>query len=205
MEAHETHELGDKIAESAGEHYSNERLRRGAAIVLGVIAMLLAIASLLGEAAMKETINLNILVSDTYAFYQAKNERQTATKLADDELEILQAAHPEWPQAVRDQIAKRLAEYQATVQYYDSDPQSGEGKKELLAKAKIYQARRDRAQAQDLNYDYARALFQIALVLGSVAIVSLARWLLWLGCALSALAVLLTANGYFLLVPLPFD
>ncbi|HYC15204.1 MAG TPA: DUF4337 family protein, partial [Stellaceae bacterium] len=82
MEAHEAHELGDKIAESAEEHHSGERFRRGAAVALGVIAMLLAIASLFGEAAMKETINFNILVSDTYAFYQAKNERQTATRLA---------------------------------------------------------------------------------------------------------------------------
>ena len=205
MEAYEAHELGGTIAESVAEHHSDERFRRGAAVVLGVMAMLLAIASLFGEAAMKETINLNILVSDTYAFYQAKNERQTATRLAADELEILQAAHPEWPQAVRDQIAKRLAEYQATVQYYESDPKSGEGKKELLAKARTYQAKRDHAQAQDINYDYARALFQIALVLGSVAIVSLARWLLWLGCGLSGLATLLTVNGYFLLVPLPLD
>jgi hypothetical protein len=205
VEAYEAHELGDKIAESAAERHSDEGFRRVAAVILGVMAMLLAIASLFGEAAMKETINLNILVSDTYAFYQAKNERQTATKLAADELEILQAAHPEWPQAVRDQIAKRLAEYQATVQYYESDSKGGEGKKELLVKAKAYQAKRDHAQARDLNYDYARALFQIALVLGSVAIVSLARWLLWLGCGLSGLATLLAVNGYFLLVPLPFD
>jgi len=205
VEAHEAHELGDKIAESTEEHHSNERFRRGAAVALGAIAMLLAIASLFGEAAMKETINFNILVSDTYGFFQAKNERQTATKLAAQQLEILAAAHPEWPQSVRDQIAKRVAEYQATVQYYESDPKGGEGKKELLAKAKAYQEKRDRAQAQDLNYDYARALFQIALVLGSIAIVSLARWLLWLGCGLAGLATLLAANGYFLLVSLPFD
>jgi len=205
VEAHEAHELGDTIAEGGEEHHSNEKFRRGAAMALGFIAMLLAIASLFGEAAMKETINYNILASDTYAFFQAKNERQTATRLALHQMEILLAAHPEWAQPVRDQIAQRIADYQATVQIYESDPKSGEGKKELLVKAKAYQEKRDHAQAQDLNYDYARALFQIALVLGSVAIVSLARWLLWFGCGLAGLAVLLTANGYFLLLPLPFD
>lgn len=205
MEAHEAHELGDKIAESAHEAHLNERFRRGAAVVLGVMAMLLAIASLFGEAAMKETINLNIQVSDTYAFYQAKNERQTATQLAADQMEILAAAHPEWPAAVRETMAKRIEQYRATVQYYESDPKGGEGKKELLAKARTYQEKRDHAQRQDLNYDYARAIFQIALVLGSVAIVSLSRWLLWFGCGLAGLATLLTVNGYLLLVPLPFD
>jgi len=205
MEAHEAHDLGDRIAESAEEHNSSERFRRGTAVALGVIAMLLAIASLFGEAAMKETINFNILVSDTYAFYQAKNERQTATRLAAEQLEIIAAAHPEWPQPVRDRIAKRIADYQATVQIYESDPKRGDGKQDLLQKAKYYESRRDQAQARDGSYDYARVLFQIALVLGSVAIVSLARWLLWLGCGLAGLATLLTANGYFLLVTLPFD
>lgn len=154
---------------------------------------------------MKETINLNIQVSDTYAFYQAKNERQTATQLAADQMEILAAAHPEWPAAVRETMAKRIEQYRGTVQYYESDPKGGEGKKELLAKARTLQEKRDHAQRQDLNYDYARAIFQIALVLGSVAIVSLSRWLLWFGCGLAGIATLLTVNGYLLLVPLPFD
>ena len=39
--------------------------------------MLLAIAALGGAEATKEMLNANIHASDTYAFYQAKNIRQT--------------------------------------------------------------------------------------------------------------------------------
>jgi Domain of unknown function (DUF4337) len=202
VEAQEAHEVGDTIAESA---HGESSFRRGAAIVLGVIAMLLAIASLLGEAAMKETINFNILASDTYAFYQAKNERQTATQLAADQLEALAAAHPDWSASARANLDKTLADYRNTVAYYESDPKGGQGKKELLAKARVYEEKRDHAQHQDINYDYARALFQIAIVLGSVSIVALSRLLLWLGCGLAAVATLLTLNGFLLLMPLPFD
>lgn len=205
MEAQEAHEIGDTIAEGGEEAHAEASFRRVAAVILGVMAMLLAIASLFGEAAMKDTINFNIKASDTYSFYQAKNERQTATQLAADQLEALAASHSEWTPAARASVDKLVTDYRAAVARYESDPKSGEGKKELLAKARGYEEKRDRAQHEDSNYDYARALFQIAIVLSSVSIVALSRPLLWLGCGLAGLALILGLNGYFLFVTLPLE
>ncbi len=207
MEAHEAHEIGDTIAEGGHEAHAETEasFRRAAAVILGLMAMLLAIASLFGEAAMKDTINFNIKVSDTYAFYQAKNERQTTLQLAADQLSALAASHPEWSGDARANVDKLVADYRATVTRYESDPKSGEGKKELLAKARDYEEKRNRAQHQDSNYDYARALFQIAIVLGSVSIVAASRTLLWLGCSLAGIALLFGLNGYFLFVTLPVE
>jgi len=205
VEADEAHEIGDTIAEGGHDAPADASFRRTAAVILGVMAMLLAIASLLGEAAMKETINFNIKASDTYAFYQAKNERQTATALAADQLEALSASHSEWSGAARASADKLISDYRATVARYESDPKTGDGKKELLAKARGYEEKRDHAQRQDSNYDYARALFQIAIVLGSVSIVALSRPLLWLGCTLAGLALILALNGYLLFIPLPLE
>ena len=205
MEAHEAHEIGDTIAEGGAEAHADASFRRVAAVVLGVMAMLLAIASLFGEAAMKDTINFNIKASDTYAFYQAKNERQTSIALAADQLTALAAANPGWPQSARAGVDKLVADYRATVARYETDPKSNEGKKELLQRARAYEEKRDRAQHQDSNYDYARALFQIAIVLSSVSIVALSRPLLWLGCGLAGIALLFALNGYFLLVTLPVE
>ena len=65
-----------------------------AAIILAVVlAMLLAIASLGGDNATKETLNANIQVTDTWSFYQAKNIRQTANQLAANELEAQLILH----------------------------------------------------------------------------------------------------------------
>jgi Domain of unknown function (DUF4337) len=188
----EAHEVGDSIAETAHKTHSDERFRRGAAVFLGALGMLLAIASLGGEHAVKESMNANILASDTYAFYQARNERQTAYQLAADALEALLATRPDLPAAVREPLNRRIAEYRAT----------GSGKQELLAKAREFEAERDHAQRRDLNFDYARALFQIAIVLGSVSIVAASRPLLWLCALLAVAAGLLAANGFFLLVEL---
>jgi uncharacterized protein DUF4337 len=207
VEAHEAHEIGDTIAEGSHEAHAaaEASFRRVAALILGVVAMLLAIASLFGEAAMKDTINFNIKVSDTYAFYQAKNERQTTLQLAADQLTALAASHPEWSGEARANVDKLVADYRATVARYETDPKSGEGKKELLAKARGYEEKRNRAQHQDSNYDYARALFQIAIVLGSVSIVAGSRSLLWLGCGLAVLALLFGLNGYYLFLELPVE
>jgi hypothetical protein len=205
----EAHEVGDTIAESTHhvtrEALSDDRFRRSAALFLGLLGMLLAIASLGGENAMKETVNANILASDTYAFYQARNERQTGYQLAADALEALLAASPALTPAQRAPIEKRIADYQASIKHFESEPANGTGKQELLAKARRFEGQRDHAQRRDLSFDYSRALFQIAIVLGSVSILSASRGLLWLCGGIAVFATLLGLNGFLVLVELPFS
>jgi hypothetical protein len=200
----EPHEVGETIAESAHHQrasaHDDDRFRRRSAVFLGVLGMLLAIASLGGEDAMKETVNANILASDTYAFYQARNLRQNALQLAADELESLLAIAPQLNPEQRQPIEQRIANYRATATRLESDPAAGTGKQELLAKARQFEARRDHAQHRDLSFDYSRALFQIAIVLGSVSIVAASRPLLWLCGGLAVIASLLGINGFLLLV-----
>ena len=202
----EAHEIAERIHEDSGSHGhvapTRDWFRRLAAIYVGVVAMLLAIASLGGADATKEMLNANIHASDTYAFYQAKNIRQTSYQIAAEELELLAAGMPGLaPDRVTkiDQLVKR---YRDTAARYDSEPATGDGKKELLAKAKEWEKKRDHAAAQTPNFEYADALFQIAIVLGSVAIVAASPWLLGVSGVLAAAGILLTLNGYVLLVPL---
>jgi hypothetical protein len=203
-------EAAEHIQEAAEErtHQANERFRQRAAIVIGVLATLLAIAGVGGENSMKEMFNANIQASDTWAFYQAKNIRQTSLRLAADDLQLrLPTLPPEQQAAARNLIGS----YEATVARYESEPDpqdptnplKGEGKKELSARAQDWEAKRDHAQRQDPNFDYARALFEIAIVLGSVSIVAASRPLLGAAIGVGVLASLLMLNGFFLLASLP--
>jgi hypothetical protein len=197
-----------EIPEPVHEHvhhggHEGDGFRRLAAIYLGIVAMLLAISSLGGGTATKEMLNANIHASDTYAFAQAKYLRETAYELAADQLEAQLAAQPQMPDAAKTAMTASIARYRTAAARYASDPASGEGRKELLAKAKEWEVLRDRAEAQDPNFQFAAALFQIAIVLGSVAIVAASRALLGLSAVLAAIATTLTVNGYFLLVHLP--
>jgi hypothetical protein len=179
--------------------------RRFTAIYLGIIAMLLAITSLGGSNATKVMVNANIQASDIYGFYQSKYARQTSYRLAADQLEVLAAANPAMPEAAKTKIEEHIKRWRTTADRYETDPASGQGKQELLATAKEWQAKRDRAARRDPNFDFAEALFQIAIVLGSVSIVAASRPLVKLSGALAVLATLLMINGYFLLVALPLD
>jgi uncharacterized protein DUF4337 len=199
-------EAADTLQETAEEtRAADDRFRRRAGLTIGVLAMLLAITSLGGDNATKEMINANIQASDTWAFYQAKNIRQTSNQLAADELEALLISQPNLAPEARAELQKRIDGYKATVARYESEPATGEGKQELQARAQQYEAQRAHAQRQDPNFDYSQALFQIAIVVGSVSILTASRPLLRLSLLLGGLAALLMLNGYALLVDLPFD
>src|SRR5689334_18207982 len=167
--------------------------------------MLLAITALGGAHATKTIVNSNIQASDTYGFYQARNIRQTAYQIAAEQIEAELLAQPEMPDAAKAKIAEIVKRYRDRAERYESDPKTGEGKKELLAKAKELEARRDHAAERDPNFDYAEALFQIAIVLGSVSIVAASRPLVHLSGILAVGGTLLMLNGYFLLVHLPLE
>ena len=79
----------------------------------------------------------------------------------------------------------------------------GEGKTQLLAQAQNFEHIRDHAERKDRNFDFARGLYQIALVLGSVSIVATSRRLLVITLVIGAVATLLALNGFFLLFDLP--
>jgi hypothetical protein len=193
-----------EIPEGVHEHHPHhDGFRRFAAIYVGVVAMLLAIASLGGSHVTKEMLNANIHASDTYAFAQAKYLRATAYQLAADQMEFELNHLPGLSDAGKAKAAERVEHYRSNAARYESDPKSGEGREQLLAKAKEWEQVRDHAAVQDPNFELAAALFQIAIVLGSVAIVATSSPLLVFSGVLAIVAVVLTANGYLLLFPLP--
>jgi len=196
MKADEAAEMMDKDKES-------DNFKQRAAVMIAVFAMVLAICGLGGSNAGKEALNNNILASNFFSFFQAKNMRQTAISLAADEAELVWLADPALPDAAKQAVRARLERYKQTVARYESEPDTGEGKKELLAHAKEHERLRDHALKQDPYFDYAEALLQIAIVLTSVAIVANLVWLAFVGGAVGIVGTLLTLNGFYLLVEIP--
>jgi hypothetical protein len=204
VEAHESHELAEHLQHGGGHgHGGHDWFRRFTGVYIGLVAMLLAIASLGGSEATKEMLNSNIHASDTYAFYQSKYIRQIHYQTAAEELELLAAGAPGLSADHLAKVAALVKRYRDTAARYESEPATGEGKKELMAKAKQWEKKRDHAALGIPNFEYAEALYQIAIVLGSVAIVASSVWLLGLSGVLATGGLLLTLNGYLLLVPLP--
>ncbi|MDP8912661.1 MAG: DUF4337 domain-containing protein [Pseudomonadota bacterium] len=209
MDSRDAADLIAELHEDNQEHEAADRFRNRAALLIAFLAAMLAIGGLGAGNAADDQLVSNVRAADAWAFYQAKNIRQTMYELAADELQL---TLPTLKAQARVAAEKRLQEYKSTIDRYESepdpeapgDPLKGEGKKELRAQAQAYEAVRDRAGEQDINFDLAEVALQLALVLGSVAILALNRPTLIASAVLGVIGILLSANGFLLLVPLPF-
>src|SRR5688500_7400890 len=141
MDATDAAELISEIREERAVHEADDKFRDRAALLIALLAMLLAIGSLGGGNVAEDMIHNNIKASDTWAFFQAKNVRQTQYRLAADELET-QLANPGLTPEVRAALQAKVDAYRATVARYDDEPDPtaptdslrGEGKKQLSAR-----------------------------------------------------------------------
>lgn len=194
-------------ADEAAEYMDREKetnvFRTRAAVAIAFLAMCLAITGLGGANATKEAFNNNILASNFFSFFQAKTIRQTAYQLAADEIDLAWLSNPALPEEARKAIQAKADAYKKTAARYESEPDTREGKKELLERARAHEVLRDHALKQDPYFDYAEALLQIAIVVISVAIVADLVWLAYFGGALGVLGMLLSLNGFLLLVEIP--
>ena len=197
MEASEAMELVGEEEDGGAEKREKQTRLRGA-LTVSVLAMMLAISSLGGSNSAKTSMAESIDASDTFNFFQAKNGRQNQLKIAIDGLNIELLREPEMAPPARDAIQGKIAEYRAKVAELESEPATGEGKKELLAKARAHEAARDLALRQDPWFDVAEGGLQIAIVLVSVSLIIAAPGLYWLGLLAGLAGALAGANGYFL-------
>ena len=180
-----------ELAEAA-----NNPFKTYCALLISVLAMVLAVNNLGGSNTGKDAMMNNILASNMYSFYQAKNVRQTQYKLAADDLEI-QLAADKTP-AAKQLLTDKLAAYKKNIERYESEPENGEGKKELMAKAKAFENERDLALKKDPWFDYAEGLLQLAIVLTSVSIITERQAMAYIALVLGIVGTFCTVNGFFL-------
>src|SRR5690242_4345924 len=116
------------------EHGGNKQI----ALLIAVLALVLAFAETLGKGAQTGALAYNIEASNLWAFFQAKTIRQTVLRTAAEEVESSNAGG-----AAKKQVAK----WRETAQRYQSEPETGEGREQLAARAKQAEKKRDRSMA----------------------------------------------------------
>jgi len=171
------------------------------ALLVSLLAMVLALASLGGSNASKEATMHNILASNAYAFYQAKNIRQTSYKLAADDFQFILAQEKLSP-ATRELVEGKLQSYKKNIERYESEPDTKEGKKELMAKARNLENDRAVAKSRSPWYTYAGSLFQIAIVLLTASILAVNNRLYHASIGVGALGALLMSQAIWLWLPI---
>ena len=163
------------------------------AIFISALALFLAIAETLAKSAQTNSLSYNIEASNLWAFYQAKTIRQTTLKTASEQLEV-DAGLARDP-VIKAAIDKRIADWKADVARYQSEPgaNGGEGRKELQQRAGVAEKKRDLHTEKYHHFEVSSALFQIAIVLASVYLITSVFHLV-------LAAGFLTAVGFFFFI-----
>jgi hypothetical protein len=152
------------------------------ALVIAVLALFLAISETLSKAYQTEVITKQVETSNLWAFFQAKSIRKTTTDVA------LQSAQMS-PQADDPKVVEQIKKWAAASKRYDTEPDTGEGRKELAERAKKAQALGELANHKYHNLEISSGVLQVAIVLASSAIITNVMMLAWLAGGLGIVAV----------------
>jgi Domain of unknown function (DUF4337) len=195
-DVHEQLEQAEITKEAARED-------RKIALVIAILALFLSFSETLGKGAQTEAISADVESANLWAFFQAKTVRMTTVRTAAEEMKI-QAETVADPTA-KATMQKQIETWQKNAARYDSEPETGEGRKELAERAKEEQDKRDLSLAKYHHYEIASAAFQIGIVLCSAAVITGITALVWFAGLLGAAGLAVLSLGFFAphLVPLP--
>lgn len=186
------------------EDSRKEAFQKKCSIVISLIAALLLINNMGAQNAASQAAFANASAINTFAFYQAKNIRQNDLNLAASTLEgMADVAIPLVNEEAKRQLREQAQSHRAKASSYESEPETGEGKKELLQKARQAEATRDLALQKGPYFDFASLALQLAIILFSVVLITNRKTLYASAVAAAVLGTLLSINGFFLLVSIP--
>jgi hypothetical protein len=178
MEANEVQELKEHA-----EHGAHEETLRPVAFTMSVLAVLVAITTVLGHRTHTQAVLFQNQATDQWNEYQAKKIRSYNTSLAGDMLNAITVAD-------KDKVEK------IAKGYADHQEKWNEDLNEEQEKAKGLEEKVERAEARADRFDLGEALLEIGLVITSVTLLTKSR-IYWyfgivfaLGGIASALSVL---------------
>jgi len=180
MEANEAQELQEHA-----EHGAHESAMRPVAFTMAVLAVLVAIATVLGHRAHTEAILDQNRATDQWNEYQAKKIRAYNTQLAGEMLSVVQLADKNG--------ADKIAEDYKTHQ----DKWTGELKEEK-EKAETLANKVEQAEARGDRFDFSETLLEIGLVITSVTLLTKRKTYWYAGLAAAAAGIIAAASALIL-------
>lgn len=177
--------MAEEVKKAPTRSEREAAIKDKAGLVIVVMALLLAINTYFANSFSGAAMTNLLKASNTYGFYQSKSIKQS---IAEGQLE----------EAKKMGDKARVEKLQQKIDRYESDPKSGEGKKELLDKARAQEAARDEARVHSPWLTFSGMLFQLAIVLLSASIIAVDIRMYWGSWGVGALALALMLQGVFL-------
>lgn len=161
------------------------KIKDKAGWVITVIALLLSINTYVGNSNSSKILNNTIAANDIWGFYQAKSIKQILAEQSLDD-------------AIAQGQTDKAIKLQAKINRYESDPITGDGKKELLARARALEDDRNYAKTRSPWFTFAGTSFQLAIVLLSASILAVSASMFWGSIGVSIIGAALMSQGLWL-------
>lgn len=169
----------------AGEHHEENPFLMPVAVTLSILAVLVAIATLLGHRASTEEVILQNKATDTWALFQAKNIRLHEMQSVADMLGTFTPMEKEKAEALREKYASEAERY-------------NKEKDETSEQAKELEAERDLVSRRGDRYDAGEVILEIALIVCSLTLLTKKRIFWFSGVALGVVGFVVTPSGFLL-------
>jgi len=187
------------IVEKEGD--SQPHLKK--AIVISILAMVLAFASLGTARTSKLLAVSNIQLSNTNTIYEFRALRQLVLNIAIDSFNYdLSNILPNKNTAINQESLKGMQQiiqgYEKQIMSLESDENRDDDKQHLQTKLNVLEDLIQTTKEKNERFEYAEVALQIAIVLVSASIISSAALLLWCGIGIGFIGSILTLNGYLL-------
>jgi len=162
------------------EGHESDRTGQMVGILAAVLAVALAIVSIMSHRTHTEAIITKSEANDTWSEYQATRIKSHNVELGSNLLAVLGAKG--------DAAEKMRADNEAKLKKYDKEA------KEIREKAEGHEAVSEAAEHRGLRFDLGEGLLEIALVLSSIYFISRKMMFPWIGliAGLAGIGIALT-------------
>jgi hypothetical protein len=168
------------------QHNSNNKK---IALLIAVLALFLAISETISKSYQTEVLISQMKSSDLWAFYQSKTIRQSSMKNSKDIVNIIGKSDEKTKDAIQ--------RWDKDIARYDSEPATGDGKAELMEKAKKAEHERDVFLKKYHRLEIASGLLQVAIVIASASVVTGVAMLFWFSGGLGIISLFFLTFGIF--------
>ena len=170
--------------EEHGGHGENP-LMLPVTVTLSILAVLVAMVTLLGHRAHTEELLLQAKASDQWAYFQAKNIRLRETQSIADVLGALAPADKEKTDALHEK-------YLEEVERYEKD------KDQISDQAKDFEKERELVQRRADRYDAGEVFLEIALIICSFTLLTKKKGFWFAGMLLGVVGLIIASSGFLL-------
>lgn len=180
MDAHEAHELQEH-----NEHAGSDKSMRPVAFAMSILAVLVAITTVLGHRSHTAAVLEQSRASDQWNLYQAKKIRQSDTSIAVDVLKVL-------PGGDNAATQKLVTGYQQHIEKWNDDLNEEQEKaKEFEAEVRLQERKANR-------FDLGEALLEIGLVVTSITLLTRRKSYAFFGGVFGLAGIVMAVLGVLL-------